>query len=212
VDAILVLLIAALLSYLVGSIPTSYIMARLLKGVDIRAHGSGNVGATNVFRVVGKLPALVTLIIDIAKGVFVVTVLASLAHEFAKSIDYEFTRILLGFSAIAGHIWTVFLKFKGGKGVATTIGVLAVIAPQIFFPSLAVWLIIFSFTNYVSLASIGFGISLALMSAIFSSSLFMTIFAVTLCFINTYKHKENIRRLIRHGEPKTHILRKGVNI
>ncbi len=201
------LLISVIAAYLLGSIPTSFILTRLFAGTDIRAHGSGNVGATNVLRVVGKLPALATLIIDISKGVLAVTLLAQASYPFIKDIDYELARILLGLSAISGHIWTIFLKFKGGKGVATTIGVLAVLAPSIFIPSILVWLAVFVATNFVSTASLSFGLALPIFALIESKSVYLIIFSVTLCFINSYKHRANILRLIRGEEPKTYIFK-----
>lgn len=194
-------------AYLLGAIPTSFLMAKYLKGVDIRREGSGNAGATNVLRIVGKLPALATLIIDIAKGVIAVTLLADCSYPFTGGSDYELYRILLGASAIGGHIWPIFLGFRGGKGVATTIGVVATLAPAIFFPAIAVWLAIFIFTNYVSVASLGFGISLPIFSIILNRSIYMTIFAITLCMINTYKHRGNVKRLIRGEEPKTRLIK-----
>ena len=197
------IIISVLAAYLIGALPTSYIMARIFKGVDIRDHGSGNVGATNVLRVVGRLPALITLIIDIAKGAAVVTLVAPYGHQFLPELDYEFYRILLGFCAITGHIWTVFLRFKGGKGVATTIGVLATLAPSIFIPSIIIWLAVFMITQYVSVASLAFGIAFPLFSIILNRSIYMVIFAVTLCILNSYKHRSNIKRLIRGEEPKT---------
>ena len=205
-----VLMVSILAAYLLGSIPSSFILTKLFKGVDIRQHGSGNVGATNALRVAGKLPALIALIIDISKGIIAVTLLASLSYPYVSGIDYEFYRILLGFSAIVGHIWTVFLNFKGGKGVATTIGVLATLGPGIFLPSLFVWILIFSITHYVSVASIAFGVALSIFSVVFNKSIYMTIFAVTLCFISIYKHKDNIKRLVRQEETKTYIFKRKV--
>jgi glycerol-3-phosphate acyltransferase PlsY len=114
----------------------------------------------------------------------------------------------LGFAAIAGHIWTVFLKFKGGKGVATTIGVVATLAPGVFIPAALVWLVVFSLTSYVSVASISFGIALPIFSILFNRSIYLTCFVITLCFINSYKHRENIRRLIRGEESKTTLFKK----
>jgi len=204
----LVIALSMAAAYLLGSIPTSFIVARRMTGLDIRTQGSGNAGATNVLRVAGKLPALGVLIADIAKGVIAVTVLANFAAQASEGTGRELLQVLLGFSVIAGHIWSVFLKFKGGKGVATTIGVLAVIAPLAFFPSILVWLIFFSIYHYVSLASIVFGVALPIFALIFGAQLPMILFTVTLCILNSYKHKKNIIRLIRGEEPKTYILKK----
>ncbi|MDI6606795.1 MAG: glycerol-3-phosphate acyltransferase, partial [Candidatus Omnitrophota bacterium] len=113
-----------IVSYLTGSIPTAYIFGRVFKGIDIRKFGSGNVGATNALRVLGKGPAIAVLLIDAFKGFVVVTLLADLLIAHLGGISAQTLRILLGIACICGHNWTVFLKFRGGKGVATTLGVL----------------------------------------------------------------------------------------
>ncbi|MFA6078391.1 MAG: glycerol-3-phosphate 1-O-acyltransferase PlsY [Candidatus Omnitrophota bacterium] len=200
---------AVLSAYLIGAIPTGYIMARIFKGVDIRQFGSSNMGATNVYRVVGKLPGFVTLVLDALKGVLVVAVIAVYTYSFVDTLDYNFYRSLLGLIAICGHIWPVFLGFKGGKGVATTIGVLSIIAPIPLILSLLIWLIIFLLTSYVSLASIIFGIFLPIFSAVLNESIYITIFTVTICIINTYKHDSNIKRLLKGEENKTILGKKG---
>lgn len=195
---------AIAVSYIIGSIPTGSIAARVLKGIDIRQAGSGNVGATNVFRTVGKLPGLIVLIIDILKGVLAVTFIAGFFYKsFAMSLDYGIYRALLGFVVICGHIWPVFLRFRGGKGVATTIGVISIIAPAVLLPSFIIWLAVFLFTNYVSLASIAMGLSFPLFAAFLNQSFYIIIFAVVVCGLNIYKHKENIKRLLSGGENKT---------
>lgn len=196
-------------SYLIGSVPTSYIMAKLSRGVDIRREGSGNVGATNVLRVVGRVPALIVLILDIGKGVIAVTLLANLFSPFLGGwIDRDLFRVVMGLSVITGHVWTVFLKFKGGKGVATTVGVVASLAPSVFMPSLLVWIIIFVFTNYVSLASLAFGVALPVFSLILNKSIYLTFFSVTICILLSYKHVSNIRRLLKGEENKTIIIKR----
>jgi len=201
---LIAIIISAILSYLIGSIPTGFILARVFKGVDIRRLGSGNVGATNVLRVTGKLPGALTLIIDILKGLFVVTMIAGYSYPFVEDVlYYDFYRVLLGFIAICGHIWSVFLRFKGGKGVATTIGVLIGVAPIALLMSLVAWLIVFFWTNYVSAASIVFGIILPIVSVMMNQSIYVTIFGILICLLNTYKHRDNIKRLIKGEETKT---------
>src|SRR5262245_32464994 len=113
------LLYGIVISYLVGSIPTAFIFGKLYKNIDIRQHGSGNVGATNVFRVLGKKPGIIVLVLDIIKGVIPVVLVADIF-----GLVQPWHRILLAFCAVAGHNWTIFLGFKGGKGVATSLGVL----------------------------------------------------------------------------------------
>ena len=201
--SVLFFIAALITAYLVGSIPTGFLMTRIFKGVDIRSAGSKNVGATNVYRVAGKLPGILTLIIDIGKGVLVVTIVAQFYSNFLQDLDYIFFRTLLGLTAICGHIWSVFLKFKGGKGVAATIGVTGILAPIPLALSLLVWLIIFIPTSYVSLGSLFFGLSLPVFSVIFNAPIYVVIFCVIICLLNTYKHRDNIKRLLKGQESKT---------
>lgn len=206
--SVLAFLLGSVSAYLLGSIPTGFLMTKIFAGIDIRNAGSQNVGATNVYRVAGKLPGLLTLFIDIGKGVLAVTVVANFYYSFVMNIDYVFFKAFLGLIAIFGHIWSVFLKLKGGKGVATTIGVTAVLAPIPLLISLLIWLAIFIPTNYVSLGSLAFGVSLPICAAILNESFYVVIFCVIICLLNTYKHKENIKRLIKRAENKTILFRK----
>ncbi len=206
--SVLIFIAAAVTAYLIGSIPTGFLMTRIFKGVDIRGAGSRNVGATNVYRVAGKLPGLLTLIIDIGKGILVVTVIARVYYLFLGEVDYIFFKCLLGLIAICGHIWSVFLKFKGGKGVATTIGVAGILAPIPLALSLAVWLIVFIPTNYVSLGSLVFGLSLPIFSLVFNEPFYVVVLCVIICILNSYKHKDNISRLLKGVENKTVLFKK----
>jgi acyl phosphate:glycerol-3-phosphate acyltransferase len=206
-----VFILSVLSAYLIGSIPTGFLMTKIFMGTDIRSAGSKNVGATNVYRVAGKLPGLLTLVIDIVKGVVVVTVVADFFYSYLPDVDYTFYKTFMGLIAIFGHIWPVFLKFKGGKGVATTIGVTGAIAPLVLLTSLIIWLIVFIPTKYVSLGSISFGIALPISALIFDQPFYVVIFCVILCFINTYKHKDNIKRLLKREENKT-IIGKKISI
>ncbi|MCX5665995.1 MAG: glycerol-3-phosphate 1-O-acyltransferase PlsY [Candidatus Omnitrophica bacterium] len=208
---IIVFILSCLTAYLIGSIPTGFLMTKIFMGSDIRNAGSRNVGATNVYRVAGKVPGLLTLIIDIAKGVIVVTLVAGFFYRYLPDVDNVFFITLLGLIVILGHIYSVFLKFKGGKGVATTIGVTAAIAPLVLLVSLAVWLIVFIPTNYVSLGSLAFGMALPISALVLDQPFYVVIFCVILCIINTYKHKDNIKRLMKREENKTIIFKK-VNI
>ncbi len=196
-------ILSTITAYLIGSIPTGFLTTRIFIGADIRSAGSKNVGATNVYRVAGKLPGLLTLVIDIVKGVVVVTVVAEFFYRYLPDVDYIFYQAFLGLTAILGHIYSVFMKFKGGKGVATTIGVTAAIAPFVLLVSLAVWLIVFIPTSYVSLGSLAFGVALPISAVCLDQPFYIVIFCVILCLINTYKHKENIKRLLKREETRT---------
>jgi acyl phosphate:glycerol-3-phosphate acyltransferase len=206
--SILAFLLAIVTAYLLGAIPTGFLMTKIFAGVDIRSAGSKNVGATNVYRVAGKLPGFITLLIDIGKGVLVVTLIANFYYSFTQDIDQIFFTALLGLIAIFGHIWPVFLKFKGGKGVATTIGVTAILAPVPLAVSLLIWLAVFIPTNYVSLGSLAFGISLPVCAAILNEPFYIVVFCVIICLLNTYKHKDNIKRLLKKEENKTALFHK----
>ena len=196
----LMILLGIIVAYLVGSIPTSYLMGKLF-GVDVRKHGSGNVGATNVLRVLGRLPAAITLILDIGKGVFAVTLVASLFYR-KGAINLDLFRALLALAVIAGHNWTIFLKFKGGKGVATFIGVFAILLPVELIAGLSIWIITVWITKYVSLGSILLAISVPLIAAFSGKGIATVVLAVIACVIICYKHKGNINRLLMGTEHK----------
>lgn len=199
---ILNIMSAMAISYLIGSIPTSYIIAKLLKGIDIRDCGSGNIGATNLIRTVGRVPGITALILDIAKGVLAVTLIAYLFYSPSMFINEPLFKVILGLCAVSGHIWTIFLKFKGGKGVATAIGVFAGLAPIVTLSGLLIWLILALIFKYVSLSSIAMAISLPVLMVIFARPIEYIILSVILCIFITYKHKSNIARLIDGTEYK----------
>lgn len=198
----MIYVIGIIIAYLLGSIPTGYIFGKLLKGVDIRHHGSGNVGATNVFRVIGKGPGIVVLFLDGFKGylaVKVIPVLLPVSRGADGQVPVEFL-IFLGAAAVAGHIWTVFLRFKGGKGVATTAGIMIALAPGIFMSGLVVWAIVFFLSKYVSLASICAAVALPILSIITGKGLSFIIFTSILCMVGVWSHRTNIKRLIQGTE------------
>jgi len=200
----MVFLVASILAaYLIGAFPTAYIFGKLLKGIDIREYGSGNVGATNVFRTVGKIPGILVFIIDVLKGTAAVVLLPLAVKTIdpdAFILSYDYFYILLGASAIAGHMWTCFLKFKGGKGVATTAGVMAGLSPGVLGACLIVWIVIFSLWKFVSLASICSAVFMPIFSLITGKSLEFIIFTTILCIAGVHAHRSNIRRLIQGTE------------
>jgi glycerol-3-phosphate acyltransferase PlsY len=204
----LILFLGLASAYLIGSIPTAYIFGRILKGIDIREYGSGNIGATNVFRVIGKVPGAVVLAIDILKGLLCTTYVASLFLYMAPVTRPELYRIFIGLSAIAGHNWTVFLKFKGGKGVATSAGVVIGLIPKIFWLGFLVWLITFFITGLVSLSSIIAAITVPIFTLAFGQPAEIIVFMSVLCLIIVYKHKSNIRRLARGEEKRVSFFKK----
>ena len=202
------IILALIFSYLLGSIPVGYILARLLKDIDIRRYGSGNFGATNVFRVVSPVAGVVVLVLDMLKGVIAVIVIGDFLLHSLPQFDQVLVRLSLGLAAICGHNWTVFLKFKGGKGVATTAGALLGLSfkiPQlglIVVFCLGVWVLVVLITGFISLASIVASLALPLFMLIFNQPFRLLIFGVVLCLFVVYRHKSNIRRLLRGEEKK----------
>jgi glycerol-3-phosphate acyltransferase PlsY len=201
--------ICGLISYLVGAIPTGYLIARS-RGVDIRAVGSGNTGATNVFRAVGKFWGVVTLLIDILKGflpVFLLPVLASGItglEDSAKWTPSVSLMLLCAACAIAGHNWPVYIGFRGGKGVATSMGALIAIAPLAAASGLIAWVAIFLLTRYVSLASMVAAVVVCATSWFHYCTqgcqipLALTVLAALLVL----RHKSNIQRLMSGSESR----------
>lgn len=198
----ILLIIYLLAAYLIGSIPTGYLFGRWLKGVDIRKQGSGNIGATNVFRVAGKVPGVIVLLLDITKGLIVVTLLADILFKAALPINQNLFKIILGLAIIAGHNWTVFLKFKGGKGVATSAGVLLGLEPIAVLICFLIWILVFIITHYVSLSSIISALFLPLFTNLFYKSPELIIFSLIIAVIGIYKHRSNIKRLLNGTESK----------
>ncbi len=197
----LYLILSLISGYLLGSIPTGYIFGRVLKGIDIRKHGSGNVGATNVFRTVGKIPGIVVLFLDGLKGFAAVALAAGFFYHESSPINIEWFCIASALAAVAGHIWTIFLNFKGGKGVATGAGALIALMHQVAFACLGVWAVVFVITRIVSVASIAASLSLPIFAWAFNRPVELKILSIILCIISTYKHVPNIKRLFK-GEEK----------
>ncbi len=197
-------LIAVPLAYLLGSIPTAYIFAKVLKGIDIREHGSGNVGATNVGRVIGRGPGIAVFALDFLKGFVSVTLVPVIVQNITGfSPEHQLLgSILPGSAAISGHIWTIFLRFKGGKGVATTAGVMAGLSPGIFVTCLMVWCGVFFISRYVSLASISAALALPILATLTNKDIYFILFACVFCLLGVFSHRSNIRRLMQGTENK----------
>lgn len=204
----LALISSVLLAYIIGSFPTSYVMARIFKGIDIMQVGSKNAGATNVLRSVGKVPALITLVIDILKGVVAVTLVAHYFYRFDIDLQYDAYRGIMAVAVVCGHIWSIFLKFKGGKGVATTLGVAIALTPFALIPAAIIWFLVFYVTSFVSLASIMALLLFPAIACILKYPLYIILSSVVICSISIYKHRENITRLVRGQETETRIFKK----
>ena len=194
------------ISYLLGSIPTSIIAGKVIRGIDIREFGSGNAGGTNVFRVLGFKPALFVIFIDVLKGWLPPALLAQSFFEIQSIPDLGILQILCGFSAVLGHTYTIFAGFKGGKGVGTLGGMLIALFPTAFPFCLAVAIITIMLTGYVSLASILASVSLPiflfLLPPFFGTNpapLSLMVFSLLIPWFITFTHRSNIQRL-RSGE------------
>jgi len=201
------LLIIIGLSYLLGSIPTSIIVSRIHKGIDIRDHGSKNAGATNVYRVLGPVPALIVLGFDVAKGILAVLILSQLSFGDSYS-NLILVKILAGISTIIGHIYPVYVGFRGGKGIGTGLGVLLALIPREVIMALGLFLIVVAFTRYVSLGSLAAAlfIFLALVVEKYYFGLVVDLELVITCLFLTilvfYTHRSNIKRLLNGTESK----------
>ncbi|MBI3333661.1 MAG: glycerol-3-phosphate 1-O-acyltransferase PlsY [Candidatus Omnitrophica bacterium] len=186
-------------SYLLGAIPTGLLAGRLFGGVDVREVGSGNVGATNVARVVGKLPGLLVLLVDLGKGWLPVALLASFAASAGPGFPLASAKILLGMAAIAGHIWNPFLGLKGGRGVATSLGVLLGLDPRVALATFLVWLAAAWLTRYVSVASIAGALFAPFIMAFVGSPTLWVLGGIAIGIAVIARHRPNILRLL-HGE------------
>ena len=192
---------AVVLAYLIGSIPVAYIFGRVLKGLDIREHGSGNMGATNAFRVLGKGPGVIVLILDIIKGIIPVTLVSN-----AFGLGDALSLVIIAVAVVAGHNWPVFLSFKGGKGMATSLGVLIGLAIQ--FQGLRIilllvtmtWLALFLLLGFVSVASIAAIVVFPILMVVFFEPFPLVILSIVLCIFIIFRHRSNIKRLVKGQE------------
>ncbi len=185
------------LSYLLGSIPTSYIVGRTVHGVDLKKHGSGNLGATNTFRVLGWRAAVPVVLVDVAKG----WVPAAFFPIWDGAAPLEWS-LAYGALAIVGHVFSVFVGFRGGKGVATSAGVFVALAPWAVLIATLVWLVVVLLTRTVSLGSLLAAVVLPM--AVFATGEPRTVvwLSVALASFVIYAHRSNIRRLLRGEESR----------
>lgn len=206
------ILLGIIISYLLGSIPTAYLAGRL-KGVDIRKLGSGNVGATNALRVLGPKAGITVLIIDILKGLVSVVFVSDFILSKTVILDAGLIRVLDGFCCVLGHNWTVFLNFKGGKGVATTIGVLLGLALKleglkvIFGLVILTWLAVFLISRIVSAASMLAAITIPIYMLIFKASGYLIASGTVIAVFIIVRHASNVRRIFLGKEPRFHFKR-----
>ena len=200
------------LSYMIGSVSPSILLGKLLKGIDIREHGSGNAGSTNASRILGKKIGITVMAVDLLKGLIAVR-LAIYFGPGISPVSLAMLSILCGGAVISGHIWTLFHSFRGGKGVNTATGVLLGLMPLETIVAAAVFLSVFSLTGYISLGSIVSSISLPLI-LIIRGWLFqggipveLLIFSCLIPILIVFTHRSNIKRLIRGEENRSSFMR-----
>ena len=196
-------------AYLIGSISTSVWISKLFFDIDIREYGSGNAGTTNTFRVLGKKPGMVVFLIDVLKGV-AATQVVHLLHSDIIVNNSLFFQILAGIFAVLGHIFPLYTGFKGGKGVATLLGICLGFVTVPTIVAAGVFTIVFLISGYVSLGSMTAGISFPVLVLVFFhyTALSITIFAVTIPVLLIITHKKNIIRLIHREENRFKIVKR----
>jgi glycerol-3-phosphate acyltransferase PlsY len=205
-----------MLSYLVGSIPTGIIVTKAVGGIDIRKHGSGNAGGTNVMRVLGWKHGLLVILLDACKGVLAVVVIARLHYgsmpfsNLTPFDDFTLVQIIAGIAAVVGHIWTIFAGFRGGKGIATALGMLLMIITIDMIIAIGVFIIVVTISRYVSLGSligaVAVPLSLVVRENIFNVDIpgYHTIlpFIIALSLLVIYTHRKNVVRILNGTENK----------
>ncbi len=212
----LLLVIIILLSYLAGSIPSSIILSKIVKGIDIREHGSGNAGGTNVMRVLGWKYGILVILLDALKGTFAVVVIARLFYgplpfeNISPFDDFTLVQVIAGVAAVIGHVWTVFAGFKGGKGIATALGMLIIIITIDMLIAVGVFVLVVLISRYVSLGSLLAAISIPLTLIVRENVFHVDItgyntllpFVIFLTLFVIYTHRKNVIRIFNGTENK----------
>ena len=198
-------IIVSIIAYLLGSISFSIIFSKKFAGFDVREKGSGNAGTTNVLRTVGKKAAILTLICDCLKGI-VAILIAFIAGKIMKELDGSLLIQLAGIFVVLGHTFPIFFKFKGGKGVATSLGVLLMVNWQIGLICLVFALVLMALTRFVSLGSIAAAILFPVLTVFIHTNYLVNgnyiIFAIILAVLVVFNHRSNVKRLLEGKENK----------
>jgi glycerol-3-phosphate acyltransferase PlsY len=206
----LTILFLLVVAYLLGSVPSAIWVGKRFYGIDVREHGSGNAGATNTFRVLGKKAGIPVLLLDILKG-FLAVKLAYLQSAYLPDNLVPFTNVKLafGFAAVIGHIFPVFAGFRGGKGIATLLGLVLALHLQAALGALGIFMIVLLVTKYVSLGSMLAGISFPLFIVfVFKTKVpSLIIFSCVVAILIILTHQKNIERLLKHNENKTYLFK-----
>ena len=201
--------ILIILAYLIGSIPTALIISKKFFDVDIREYGSGNMGATNTFRVLGAKYGTIVMAGDMLKGIFAVALYNLLPYYLTNELERTNLMIGLGMAAVVGHIYPLWAQFRGGKGVATLFGMLLAIQPIVAVSCVGVFLLVLFLTRYVSLSSILAGVALPIcvLWIYNEKEVFYRVFAVAVAALVVLTHQKNISRLIKGNESRVPILK-----
>ena len=207
----MIFLIVIFIGYILGSIPSAVWVGKLFHGIDIREHGSKNAGATNTFRVFGNKSGTIVLAMDILKGYAAASTPLLLSHMYIGFKDEVLIlQLTASFCAIIGHVFPVLAKFKGGKGVASTLGIIIAINPETAFICLGCFILVFSVWKYVSLGAIVASVLFPFVSYFFmlEDARIMIIFSIVISLIVLFSHRKNMQRLVRGEENKMNFLRR----
>ncbi|HBS85202.1 MAG: acyl-phosphate glycerol 3-phosphate acyltransferase [Bacteroidetes bacterium GWF2_38_335] len=202
------------LAYLMGSIPTSVWIGKIFYGIDVREHGSGNAGATNTLRVLGKIPGVVVLVVDAVKGLVAVKIAYFATYYVPETLNYSKLEILLAVAALCGHIFPVYVGFRGGKGVATMLGIGLAVHPYVTLIALGIFMANLFITGYVSMSSILAGLSFPIFTIfVFNSdSEPLIIFSLLIAVLLPLTHQKNILKLIKGEESKFSLKKKTSDV
>jgi|TARA_B110000879_G_scaffold44746_1_gene63219 glycerol-3-phosphate acyltransferase PlsY len=200
-------ILGLLIAYLLGSIPTAVWVGRIFYGKDVREFGSGNAGATNTFRVLGKKAGIPVLLFDILKGSIAVYLACYFVDYQERTSDFVNYQLVLGIGVLIGHIFPVYVGFRGGKGIATLLGIMIAIHPQAAFSCIGIFLAVFLLTKFVSLGSMISAICFPLLIIlVFKSEIpSLVIFSIFIAIMVLITHQKNIERLLRKNESKANI-------
>ncbi len=203
-------LLLVLVAYLLGSIPSSVWIGRRFYNTDVREHGSGNAGFSNTVRVLGWKAGLPVFLIDILKGYLAVSLAYIPDDVVPGSISFINLQLLLGAASVLGHIFPVYVGFKGGKGVATLLGLLLAIQPQVTLICIGIFVVVFFTTRYVSLSSMAAGIAFPILNifVFHTTALSLVIFSMIVSLVLLMTHQKNIERLLNREESRAKIIRR----
>jgi len=185
-----------LLSYLLGAVPFGLVMCRVFRGVDLREVGSGNIGSTNALRVLGPFLGVLAFLLDFGKGYAPAAILG---------MGDPLWQVLCGAAAVCGHVWPIYLRFKGGKAVATGCGAILAIDPVIFLGAASTWLVMLLVTGYVSLASLAMGAAFPALSALRGQPMSVILGTAGLTLLIVVRHRSNMARLLEGSETRTRL-------